>query len=480
MAGKNSAPGRRKVFLGSSTAAKAHVEKIAVWLADAGVEPVPWEEPQVLLPGLPTMRQLLNIAGEVAGAVFVFAEDDLMADGRVALPRDNVILEYGLFAGTLGEKNAIVIVVGNPKLPTDFSGVYVDLNKPEKARVQLREWVKRLRPREYPYASQIFPTYVDAAFATNHKHAARPEILSKINDELMIPTRYLYDNEFGTDHWFGLCDELSYRFFKDGLNFWRDNAHKIVAAIKSETGNAFDFVSLGPGDGQKDLQFIQACVEDEDLDVIYYPYDVSLRMISRTVQQLRDCVVPIKLRAILADFTQFPQIDSVFAARRVPKVISLLGNSLGNEPDERGLIKRFKAHMDVGDLLLLEVRLRGATDGPSEVNSTDARRFYFSPLEHYLAIPFHKDNVYAKRHEPPQSGIENTRSTMVYGRNVVYGKRKYPDAKLICINEYDKDSFVTTIEREGFSCVVDPLTDKNESFLVCLMRSEERKHTAAA
>ncbi|MGJ0701512.1 TIR domain-containing protein [Clostridium perfringens] len=41
---------------------------------------------------------------------------------------DNVLLEYGLFAGELGEENVIFICKGNPKIATDLKGItHLDL-----------------------------------------------------------------------------------------------------------------------------------------------------------------------------------------------------------------------------------------------------------------------------------------------------------------------------------------------------------------
>jgi predicted nucleotide-binding protein len=106
-----------KVFIGSSSESVDHMSEIAMWLEEEKVEPVPWNLPTLFLPGDNTFLNLIEISRSVDGAIFIFAEDDLVwyrAD-TVAQPRDNVLLEYGLFVGALGPKRAIICRRGRPK-----------------------------------------------------------------------------------------------------------------------------------------------------------------------------------------------------------------------------------------------------------------------------------------------------------------------------------------------------------------------------
>jgi hypothetical protein len=311
----------------------------------------------VFLPGSDLMRQILTKArsSEFVAAAFIFADDDLLYDGQTQ-PRGNVLIEYGAFAAALGEENTIVFRVGNPKVPSDLRGmVYIDLNKKYKAKGHLVPWAEKIKAKQKRNMGKLFETYVDAALCTETTTMARAEILKCAHEQTPIPGKYLYDSEVGADHWISLCEDPTYGFFQKGLRFWENEAPNFVQAIKERTGPEFDFISLGPGDGQKDLELIRAWDQDEDLDVVYYPYDVSLRMIIETVRQIRKSAVPIKLRAVLAEFDNLQQMKAVFDARDAPNVISLLGNSLGNVRDELTFLKNLSSIMNVGDLLLLEV-----------------------------------------------------------------------------------------------------------------------------
>lgn len=137
-----------RVFLGSSSESLPHLREIAMWLEQAGVEPVPWDDPGLFMPGDSTFHKLIEISNSVDGAVFVFAEDDQLwyRANAARQPRDNVLLEYGLFVGALGPKRAIICRRGAPRSATDLQGVnLIDMSTISRAQVQLNRWADELR-----------------------------------------------------------------------------------------------------------------------------------------------------------------------------------------------------------------------------------------------------------------------------------------------------------------------------------------------
>jgi hypothetical protein len=471
----------RRVFLGSSYAAHEHVERIAEWLEEADLEPLIWRDSEVFSPGLPMMHRLLDLArSEVIAAVLVFTEDDFKAGGKTSSPADNLILEYGLFAGVLGLESTMAVLIGKPEMPADLMAIHIDLNKPLRAKEKLGTWARKLyaRPtdqRGKPHMRhavddvRLFDTYVDAAVSLEDVRPDRAEILSHARDETLIPSRYLYENEVGANYWLDLCNDPHYTDFRNSLSFWSDIAAVFAGAIESETGHEFDFVSLGPGDGQKDAELIRAWTRDGESDVIYYPYDISLRMITRTVQEIRKIQGPIRVKAALADFDNLSQLKAICSARDTPNVISLLGNSLGNGSNELSFIRGLRAAMNSDDFLLLEVRLKHGSADPPVLDSPLAKRFYFSPLEHYLAIPFNVDKIRSRMLDSGLSQIRGTQSTLICYEDFQFENKRYSDVKLLCINEYDQDAFILAIERAGFECLVQK-TDDAGRFLACLLR----------
>jgi Predicted nucleotide-binding protein containing TIR-like domain len=134
-----------KIFLGSSREALGRLRQVASWLEEAGHDPVAWDDPELFLPGENTFEKLIQISRDVDAAVFVFAEDDAVWYRRDALaqPRDNVLVEYGLFAGARGQRHVVICRSGQAKMPTDAGGItYVDLDLSHRARLSILAWAR--------------------------------------------------------------------------------------------------------------------------------------------------------------------------------------------------------------------------------------------------------------------------------------------------------------------------------------------------
>lgn len=136
-----------KVFIGSSTEATSQMLKIAEWIEAAGHKPVPWDEPGLFPPGVVTFKTLTDVANKVDAAIFVFSEDDKSwyRSEFTTMPRDNVLIEYGLFLGVLGDGRVIFCRKGNPRIATDLKAVtYVDMAESNiyRAKLDIFLWLK--------------------------------------------------------------------------------------------------------------------------------------------------------------------------------------------------------------------------------------------------------------------------------------------------------------------------------------------------
>ena len=136
-----------QVFVGSSTEAKKVLHLLSAWIQQEGHTPIPWDQPGLFPPGEPMLQRLIRLAREVDAAIMIFNEDDMVwyrGDG-VRQPRDNVLVEYGLFASMLGPKHAIACVNGAPRLAADFQGLnYINISPSYRAtaRLELAAWLQ--------------------------------------------------------------------------------------------------------------------------------------------------------------------------------------------------------------------------------------------------------------------------------------------------------------------------------------------------
>jgi predicted nucleotide-binding protein len=113
------------VFLASSTESLDRLREVASWLEASGADVLPWDAPHLFQLGENTLDALVRISKSVDAAVFIFGEDDKIwyRSDTLQQPRDNVLIEYGLFVGVLGPKRAIIAKSGSPKTASDLHGL---------------------------------------------------------------------------------------------------------------------------------------------------------------------------------------------------------------------------------------------------------------------------------------------------------------------------------------------------------------------
>jgi hypothetical protein len=138
-----------RVFLGSSMESMDTMNRIAVWVQESGHQAVRWSDPGTFPPGQQTFETLLEISQRVEGAIFVFAEDDKLwyRGSSVLQPRDNVLLEYGLFSGVLGPRQSIICRVGAAKVAGDLAGltaIQFDPQRTARPELEVRQWLQSL------------------------------------------------------------------------------------------------------------------------------------------------------------------------------------------------------------------------------------------------------------------------------------------------------------------------------------------------
>lgn len=117
-----------KVFVGSSGEGRPVAEAVADLLNTHPLIQVrAWWDPDVAIAGRSFLDALFEVLDEVDFGVFVATPDDLLLRRglKQLTVRDNVLLEYGMFAGRLGRRSAILFQIGDTALPSDLEGITV-------------------------------------------------------------------------------------------------------------------------------------------------------------------------------------------------------------------------------------------------------------------------------------------------------------------------------------------------------------------
>ena len=126
-----------RIFIGSSDEHRAAAETVATWLEEFGAEVEVWWN--TFKPGDYTLPKLLETAHQKDGAVLLFSEDDVTTyrGSTIKTPRDNVVLEYGLFLGNFPAdalRRVLPLRMGVARLASDLHGLtYVPIDLPHKA-----------------------------------------------------------------------------------------------------------------------------------------------------------------------------------------------------------------------------------------------------------------------------------------------------------------------------------------------------------
>ena len=120
-----------RVFIASSRESLVYAEEIQLNLEKAqipGLEPVCWSTGFRL--GSYTLESLLQNLKTSMFGVFVLAADDCveLRNESFLIPRDNVILELGMFIAGVGRNNTYIVTPRETpefvlRLPTDLAGV---------------------------------------------------------------------------------------------------------------------------------------------------------------------------------------------------------------------------------------------------------------------------------------------------------------------------------------------------------------------
>ncbi|GAB5526890.1 MAG: hypothetical protein Roseis2KO_47620 [Roseivirga sp.] len=202
-----------KIFFGSSTESLEFMETIASWLEPKGVKLVLWNNPESFPAGQYTFQRLIELTKSCQAAVFVFGEDDKVwyRDSQNTQPRDNILLEYGLFSSRIGVQNTLICRLGNSKIASDLLGITtISFKKGQtlESKKRVLQWLKNLPKQISPengalqvskpacehVARHLLPTEIQQQLNSipHWLVVQRPDDKS-INTERLIQRTYSFD-----------------------------------------------------------------------------------------------------------------------------------------------------------------------------------------------------------------------------------------------------------------------------------------------
>jgi hypothetical protein len=220
------------IFIGSSkeAAQSGLLSQVAVWIEENGHTPIPWNKNGLFPPGTFTLHQLQGIASDVGAAVLIFTEDDKKwyRDEVKVGPRDNVMLEYGLFVGRLDSQRTIICKKGKPNFASDIHGItFIDLDKESKAKVEFGIWLDAIKGMASIKGTRLITCYTNK-YAMNDSNTYWHNLRVRAKKMLVIMG--------GTNKsWINRDPDENYDFAKQIIELVKENG-TTIGLITSKKG----------------------------------------------------------------------------------------------------------------------------------------------------------------------------------------------------------------------------------------------------
>ena len=186
------------------------------------------------------------------------------------------------------------------------------------------------------------------------------EFINSIIKAKVIPRKYWYWSQLSSMRWLELSQEKGTMYLSKGTqDLIVNNSKKMISdLLKDAKKIGYDkwdtdlicYVDLGSGDWEKEGAILDA-LTDNDKHVFFVPIDFSFQLLAVSVNAVKETKL-VKTLPILGEFSKIGHYlkdedrtisfsyeikkmidtlgDTITVARRLPRLFSLLGNTLGN------------------------------------------------------------------------------------------------------------------------------------------------------
>jgi uncharacterized SAM-dependent methyltransferase len=228
--------------------------------------------------------------------------------------------------------------------------------------------------------------------------------ISRAGDGKRIASGFSYLGAEPAIAWTRACRDPLYPVMRESIETF---GQRWLSIRRSLTGVPYHYVSLGPGDGQKDAIILQD-LRINNSRLCYVAVDMSAEMLRLGAHDLlhqmkivRDRILPVQL-----DFSGRSNVlelrlllDRLFGDE--PVLLSVLGNTVANFDNDTELLRMLgQLLLRPQDRLVLEVATTPSVDGELAQEAADEygrsrafREFVTSALMHYTDLRIDMDSV---------------------------------------------------------------------------------------
>lgn len=196
-----------------------------------------------------------------------------------------------------------------------------------------------------------------------------------------LPERFFYWFPLSVRAWLSLCQDGPYRNFARSDTLVRRSLDQIVQIVHALPSGPIEVMSLGAGQGTKDLHVLKALASTGRL-VTYRPVDSGQALLEMACTNARDHRIGTRhVIGVKADMTNPLHLEALAPQSETPcRLILLLGNTLGGF-DPPAMLRALRPLFRQGDLLVVDGELRNDSDTRAGYENPLNRTFAFAPLQ---------------------------------------------------------------------------------------------------
>jgi uncharacterized SAM-dependent methyltransferase len=206
------------------------------------------------------------------------------------------------------------------------------------------------------------------------ENAIAEEFVSSLRSR-RLAEKFFYWFPLSVRAWLALCSDGAYRNFVRSRSLIARSANELGRLVPS---GSLEVVSLGSGQGDKDLLLLEAFVA-QGTHVRYTPVDASQALVEMACGRALEA--GIWSQAIKADITLSDHLAALAPDEDTPpRLVLLLGNTLGAFDPEAGA-RTLRALLRPEDRLIVDGEIYAGGQTVAGYDNPLNRRFAWAPLE---------------------------------------------------------------------------------------------------
>jgi uncharacterized SAM-dependent methyltransferase len=287
-------------------------------------------------------------------------------------------------------------------------------------------------------------------------------------DQRVLPEMFFYWFPLSVRAWVALCQDQHYRNYVRSDRLIQASAKQIVGHMVCDKDNRIDVISLGAGQGTKDLHVLSALL-NEGYRAIYRPVDSGQMLLEMACEQALEHGVDA--HGLKADITDLAHL-SVLAPNphEAPRLVMMVGNTLGAF-DPAVMLRRLRMLVRAEDILIIDGEL-GNDDATRVGYEHPANRaFALAPLrsigltEEDGALMFHSRNdVMPGMHRLEKSFcLHGDRTVQVAGERLHFKAGDW--IHMNHSGKFERETFLSLLIQAGFQ-VIDEYLSEDRRFVM--------------